>query len=135
MVADDDPVARAVLRAVLELEGYEVAAAADGDEVVRLAAADPPPAALVVDRAVTGPTSSRLLARLREQAGGAAPPPLVLLSHRADGATRGVVAATAGLDGATPEPDPLDAGADALLTVPFAPVELLDVLDALLAER
>ncbi len=47
LTADDDPVTSQILLAYLEVEGYEVLLAADGDEAIALAKANPPDAVIL----------------------------------------------------------------------------------------
>ena len=115
LLAEDDPALRRYLGVVLGRAGYEVLAAADGIEALKLALSTP--VSVVVTDAVmprlTGPELCRLLRARRESAA----PPVVLLT---------------GLDAAA---HPTDAAStpDARLTKPVRTDELLACLARLLA--
>ena len=110
---DDEPAVREALRRALQLEGYEVALAADGAEALT-ALADRPADAVVLD--VLMPSMDGLEACRRLRAGGDRTP-VLMLTARVEVADR-----VAGLD----------AGADDYLVKPFALEELLARLRALL---
>jgi len=110
---DDEPAVREALRRALQLEGYEVALAADGAEALT-ALADRPADAVVLD--VLMPRMDGLEACRRLRAGGDRTP-VLMLTARVEVADR-----VAGLD----------AGADDYLVKPFALEELLARLRALL---
>ncbi len=110
---DDEPAVREALRRALQLEGYEVALAADGAEALT-ALADRPADAVVLD--VLMPRMDGLVACRRLRAGGDRTP-VLMLTARVE-----VVDRVAGLD----------AGADDYLVKPFALEELLARLRALL---
>ena len=110
---DDEPAVREALRRALQLEGYEVALAADGAEALT-ALADRPADAVVLD--VLMPRMDGLEACRRLRAGGDRTP-VLMLTARVEVADR--------VSG-------LDAGADDYLVKPFALEELLARLRALL---
>ena len=66
VVADDDPVLRALLQMKLEAEGHHVTVACDGDEALRLATTDPPEL-LVLDVAMPGIDGLEVTRLLRER--------------------------------------------------------------------
>ncbi len=66
VVADDDPVLRALLQLKLEAEGHRVTLASDGDEALHLVTTDPPEL-LVLDVVMPGIDGLELTRRLREQ--------------------------------------------------------------------
>jgi two-component system response regulator MprA len=114
LVVDDERAVRESLRRALELEGYEVELAEDGEQaLVRLDAAAAVDAA-ILDVLMPGIDGLEVCRRLR--AGGNAVP-VLMLTARAEVDSR-----VAGLD----------AGADDYLPKPFALAELLARLRALL---
>lgn len=113
LVADDDQALRAALERALRFEGYAVALAADGDEVISQVRAHPPDL-VVLDLAMPGTGGVEACRRLRAE--GNHVPVLMLTARDA------VSARVAGLD----------AGADDYLVKPFALQELLARLRALL---
>ena len=114
LVVDDERAVRESLRRALELEGYEVELAEDGDEALARLAADGQPDAVVLD--VLMPTIDGLEVCRRLRATGSSLP-VLMLTARAEIENR-----VAGLD----------AGADDYLPKPFALEELLARLRALL---
>jgi len=80
VVADDDPVLRALLQMKLESEGHRVTLASDGDEALQLATTDPPEL-LVLDVVMPGIDGLEVTRRLRERPETAALP-IVLLTGR-----------------------------------------------------
>lgn len=125
LLVDADTFARTVLTTVLDEAGYDVVRADDGTGL-RSAAAARSVDAIVLADPVGGTPGREVLARLRSDA-ATADTPVVLLAGAAQRP-----ATDDGADTMQPD-DPLDAGAQAMLTVPFPPVHLLDVLDQLLA--
>jgi two-component system, OmpR family, response regulator MprA len=113
LVADDDQALRAALERALRFEGYAVALAADGDEVISQVRAHPPDL-VVLDLAMPGTSGVEACRRLRAEGNHV---PVLMLTAR-----DGVSARVAGLD----------AGADDYLVKPFALQELLARLRALL---
>jgi len=113
LVADDDQALRAALERALRFEGYAVALAADGDEVISQVRAHPPDL-VVLDLAMPGTGGVEACRRLRAEGNHV---PVLMLTAR-----DGVSARVAGLD----------AGADDYLVKPFALQELLARLRALL---
>jgi DNA-binding response OmpR family regulator len=80
VVADDDPVLRALLQMKLQAEGHNVTLACDGDEALRLASASPPEL-LVLDVVMPGIDGLEVTRRLREQP-ETSRLPIVLLTGR-----------------------------------------------------
>jgi two-component system response regulator MprA len=114
LVVDDERAVRDSLRRALELEGYEVELAEDGQEALDRVAAAPEPDAVILD--VLMPVLDGLEACRRLRRSGSRLP-VLLLTAKAEVGDR-----VAGLD----------AGADDYLTKPFALEELLARLRALL---
>lgn len=113
-VVDDEPAVRESLRRALELEGYDVDLAADGEEAMVTLGGDRDPDALILDILMPGMDGLEVCRRLRA-AGNEVP--ILMLTARAEVDSR-----VAGLD----------AGADDYLPKPFALAELLARLRALL---
>jgi DNA-binding response OmpR family regulator len=80
VLADDDPVLRALLQMKLQAEGHEVILACDGEEALRVASANPP-ALLVLDVVMPGLDGLEVTRRLRERPETASLP-IVLLTGR-----------------------------------------------------
>jgi two-component system, OmpR family, response regulator MprA len=114
LIVDDERAVRESLRRALELEGYEVELAADGEEALdRLDVALPADAA-ILDVLMPGIDGLEVCRRLRMSGNSV---PVLMLTARAEIDSR-----VAGLD----------AGADDYLSKPFALAELLARLRALL---
>ena len=113
-MVDDERAVRDSLRRALELEGYEVELAEDGEQALRRLEADPQPDAVILDVLMPGADGLEVCRRLRS-AGNAVP--VLMLTARSEVDSR-----VAGLD----------AGADDYLSKPFALAELLARLRALL---
>ena len=114
LVVDDERAVRESLRRALELEGYEVELAEDGEQALARFDASSPVDAAILDVLMPGIDGLEVCRRLR--AGGNAVP-VLMLTARAEVDSR-----VAGLD----------AGADDYLPKPFALAELLARLRALL---
>jgi two-component system, OmpR family, response regulator MprA len=114
LVVDDERAVRESLQRALELEGYAVELAADGEEAIERLSAPTPADAVILDVLMPGIDGLEVCRRLR--AGGSAVP-VLMLTARAEIDSR-----VAGLD----------AGADDYLPKPFALAELLARLRALL---
>jgi two-component system response regulator MprA len=114
LVVDDERAVRESLRRALELEGYEVELAEDGDVALARLAANGQPDAVILDVLMPTVDGLEVCRRLR-RAGNAIP--VLMLTARAEVDSR-----VAGLD----------AGADDYLPKPFALEELLARLRALL---
>jgi len=114
MVVDDERAVRESLRRALELEGYEVELAEDGDDALARIAAASHPDALILDVLMPTMDGLEVCRRLRRDGNSV---PVLLLTARAEVESR-----VAGLD----------AGADDYLPKPYALEELLARLRALL---
>jgi two-component system, OmpR family, response regulator MprA len=114
LVVDDERAVRDSLRRALELEGYRVELAEDGEQALRRLDLEPVPDAVILDVLMPGADGLEVCRRLRS-AGNAVP--VLMLTARAEIDSR-----VAGLD----------AGADDYLPKPFALAELLARLRALL---
>ncbi len=114
LVVDDDPVILRLLRVNFEMEGYEVATAADGEEGLAVARRARPDV-VVSDVMMPRLDGLAFAAALRADA-GLARVPIVLLSAKAQHAD-----IDAGLD-----------VADDYVTKPFDPLELLERVAALI---
>ena len=114
LVVDDERAVRESLRRALELEGYEVELAGDGEEALRWLESKAEPDALILDVLMPGIDGLEVCRRLRR---GGSRLPVLMLTARAEVENR-----VAGLD----------AGADDYVTKPFALEELLARLRALL---
>ncbi len=113
LVIDDDPGVRRLVKDVLELEGFEVAVAADGYAGLRQIEQDRPDC-VVLDVMMPGLDGHAVLTRIR--AGGGRHLPVVMLTAAADD-NQAWQAWTEGVD--------------YFLAKPFEPVELLRYLEQL----
>jgi len=114
LVVDDERAVRDSLQRALELEGYRVELAEDGEQALRRLDLEPPPDAVILDVLMPGADGLEVCRRLR---GAGNEVPVLMLTARAEIDSR-----VAGLD----------AGADDYLPKPFALAELLARLRALL---
>jgi two-component system, OmpR family, response regulator MprA len=114
MVVDDERAVRESLRRALELEGYEVELAEDGDDALARLAGASHPDALILDVLMPTVDGLEVCRRIRRDGNTV---PVLMLTARAEVESR-----VAGLD----------AGADDYLPKPFALEELLARLRALL---
>jgi two-component system response regulator MprA len=114
LVVDDERAVRDSLRRALELEGYQVELAEDGEQAMRRLDLEPTPDAVILDVLMPGADGLEVCRRLRQAGNGV---PVLMLTARAEIDSR-----VAGLD----------AGADDYLSKPFALAELLARLRALL---
>jgi CheY-like chemotaxis protein len=108
LVVEDNEALRENLAEALELEGYPVVLAANGNAALERLAEDPPPAVVLLDLLMPGMGGEELLGRIRQEP---------RLSHVRVVITTGVTGARARA-----------AGADAVLTKPFGVKELLAAL-------
>ena len=111
---DDERAVRDSLRRALELEGYEIALAVDGEAALRALESEQQPDAVILDLLMPGIDGLEVCRRARRRGGRF---PVLMLTARDEVENR-----VAGLD----------AGADDYLTKPFALEELLARLRALL---
>ena len=114
LVVDDERAVRESLRRALELEGYEIELAADGQEALYRLETNDQPDAVVLDVLMPGVDGLEVCRRLRK---GGSQVPVLMLTARDEVENR-----VAGLD----------AGADDYVTKPFALEELLARVRALL---
>jgi two-component system response regulator MprA len=114
LVVDDERAVRDSLRRALELEGYRVELAEDGEQALRRLDLEPAPDAVILDVLMPGADGLEVCRTIRG-VGNAVP--VLMLTARAEIDSR--------VEG-------LDAGADDYLPKPFALAELLARLRALL---
>ncbi len=114
LVVDDERAVRESLRRALELEGYQVELAEDGEQALERVGGITAPDAVILDVLMPGIDGLEVCRRLRADANTV---PVLMLTARAEVDSR-----VAGLD----------AGADDYLPKPFALAELLARLRALL---
>ncbi|HMI98324.1 MAG TPA: response regulator transcription factor [Gaiellaceae bacterium] len=114
LVVDDERAVRDSLRRALELEGYEIELAADGNEALDRVESSEEPDAIILDVLMPGMDGLEVCRRLR---GDGRTLPVLMLTARTEVEDR-----VAGLD----------AGADDYVTKPFALEELLARVRALL---
>jgi two-component system, OmpR family, response regulator MprA len=114
LVVDDERAVRESLRRALELEGYQVELADDGEQALERVGGTAAPDAVILDVLMPGIDGLEVCRRLRAEANAV---PVLMLTARAEVDSR-----VAGLD----------AGADDYLPKPFALAELLARLRALL---
>lgn len=111
LVVDDDEMIRRLVRAVLEADEFEVAEARDGETALQLASATQP-SVVVLDVMMPGLDGVEVCRRLdHEQV------KVVVLTARDDPKL---------------EVEARAAGADAFMTKPFSPMELLDLVGELM---
>ena len=114
LVVDDERAVRESLRRALELEGYQVELAEDGERALERVASPSAPDAVILDVLMPGIDGLEVCRRLRAEDNAV---PVLMLTARSEVDSR-----VAGLD----------AGADDYLPKPFALAELLARLRALL---
>jgi two-component system, cell cycle response regulator len=114
LVVDDDELTREVLDTVLDLEDYDVETVADGESALA-AVRDDPPDVVVLDVMMPDVDGFEVCRRLK-----------------ADPATDGVpVILLTALTGSEDRAEGERCGADAFLTKPFSPLELIHRVEAL----
>src|SRR5438093_10457538 len=114
LVVDDERAVRESLRRALELEGYEVELAGDGEEALYRLGSNGEPDAMILDVLMPGVDGLEVCRRLRREGNHI---PVLMLTARDEVENRVVG---------------LDAGADDYVTKPFALEELLARVRALL---
>ena len=114
LVVDDERAVRESLRRALELEGYEIELAGDGNEALNRLESSEEPDAMILDVLMPGVDGLEVCRRIR---GAGSKLPVLMLTARTEVEDR-----VAGLD----------AGADDYVTKPFALEELLARVRALL---
>ncbi len=112
LVVDDDEMIRRLVRAVLEADEFEVAEARDGATALELAS-QAKPSVVVLDVMMPGLDGVEVCRRLEHDK-----VKVVILTARDDPKL---------------EAEARLAGADAFMTKPFAPMELLDLVGELMA--
>jgi two-component system response regulator MprA len=117
LVVDDERAVRESLRRALELEGYEIELAEDGEQALQRLEANGEPDAMVLDVLMPKVDGLEVCRRLRSSGSRL---PVLMLTARVEVENR--------VEG-------LDAGADDYVTKPFALEELLARLRALLRRR
>jgi len=115
LVVDDDPVIQKLLSVNFEMEGYRVVTASDGEEALDRVLSEAP-AVVVLDVMMPKVDGIEVLRRIRANPGTGSTP-VLLLSAKAQ---------------AKDIEDGMAAGADAYLTKPFEPLDLLDRVALLL---
>jgi CheY-like chemotaxis protein len=115
LVVDDDPVIQKLLSVNFEMEGYRVVTASDGEEALDRVLSEAP-AVVVLDVMMPKVDGIEVLRRIRANPGTGSTP-VLLLSAKAQ---------------AQDIEDGMAAGADAYLTKPFEPLDLLDRVALLL---
>ena len=115
LVVDDDPVIQKLLSVNFEMEGYRVVTASDGEEALDRVLSEAP-AVVVLDVMMPKVDGIEVLRRIRANPGTGSTP-VLLLSAKAQ---------------ANDIEDGMAAGADAYLTKPFEPLDLLDRVALLL---
>jgi DNA-binding response OmpR family regulator len=118
LVCDNEDVMRDLVRATLNHGEYELIDARDGDEGLELAGREQPDL-ILLDMMMPGRTGLEVAGALREQA-DFAETPIVMLTARTQATDR------AAAD---------EAGATRFLAKPFSPLELIAVVEELLADR
>jgi CheY-like chemotaxis protein len=116
LICDNEEPMRALVRASLALEDYEIVEARDGDEALERARTLRPDL-IVLDVQMPGRTGFEVLQELRADP-ELARTPVLMLTARAQASDREAAAAV---------------GADRYLPKPFSPVELAAVVEELLA--
>jgi CheY-like chemotaxis protein len=115
VVIDDDPHLRSLLRATLDAAAFEVIEASDGPEA--RAMLDPLPALVVLDWHLPGTAGGDILREIKQ---ADATLPVIVLTGDARSGERALA-------------DSL--GADAYLTKPFSPLQLLNTIERLVLKR
>ena len=78
LVIDDQPGFRTFLQRILEVDGYQVELAADGEEALATLAGAPAPCVVLVDLLMPGVNGLTFIARLRERYGASRFPVIVI---------------------------------------------------------
>ena len=82
LVADDEPVSRTVVGAMLKKAGYSVIHATDGEEAWQKLDCDEPPALALLDWEMPGLQGPEVIQRIRARGGETSPTYLILLTAR-----------------------------------------------------
>lgn len=118
LLAEDDPHIQLLIQRKLETAGYQVRAASNGVEALRLAL-DSPPRIMLLDIMLPGMSGLEVCRRVKTEMGAKAPP-IIIVSSR--GSYSDVEA------GRT-------AGADDYLIKPFSPRDLLEHVENFIYRR
>lgn len=118
LLCDDESVLRELVRATLESDDYAIVEASDGEESLDLARRLRPDI-VVLDMMMPGRSGLDVLRELRSDP-GLTSIPVVMLTARARAADMNAA---------------LEAGADRYLAKPFSPLELISVVEELLAQE
>ena len=116
LIVDDDEAVRSLLRLTLPAEGHDVVEARDGDHALELVSAGVPDLVLL-DWRMPGRPGAEIL---RELKGRYPAVPVVVVTVEPAKEQRDLAESL---------------GADAFLTKPFSPLQLLETVERLLAER
>ena len=118
LIVDDDPIILDIVTTVLDLEDFSVSTAEDGETALELVAKEPPDV-MVLDVMMPGMSGLEVCATIRDskEHGGL---PIVMLTARDTDEDR-----RAGME----------AGADAYLSKPFSPLELIQVIEQLMSVK
>lgn len=116
LIVDDDEVIRRLVRITLPQDDYEFLEAEDGDHALELSNGGAP-ALVVLDWRMPGRNGGEVLAELKSRHPHT---PVIMLTAERNAAPREVSERL---------------GADAFLTKPFSPLELLATVERLLADR
>lgn len=114
LVVDDDEVLRTLLRLTLPREGLALVEAGDGEEALALIEGQPPDL-VVLDWRLPGRSGGEVLLELKQRHPAL---PVIVLTAEDRALPRGLAGAL---------------NADAFLTKPFSPLELLGLIERLLA--
>ena len=117
LIVDDDEGTRALVRASLELEGFDVREAASGPEGLSVLEQDPPDL-ILLDVMMPQMDGWEMLRRVQEQHGGAIP--VVMFSGQVDEASAG---------------EAVERGASGFIGKPFDPRQLIDRAKQILGAR
>lgn len=117
LVVDDDPLILRILSTILDLEEFDVQTAENADEALALLESAAP-ALVVTDVMMPGMDGFELCSKIKADHGPKLP--VILLTARED-------------DDAVRQSQ--ECGADAYLTKPFSPLELIDAIESLLGGR
>ena len=82
LVADDEPVSRTVVAAMLKKAGYAVIHATDGEEAWKKLDCDEPPALALLDWEMPGLQGPEVIQKIRARGGETSPTYLILLTAR-----------------------------------------------------
>lgn len=106
LVADDDPMARALLTALCQGQGWEVRLAADAMQTLMFAVRDPKPDVILLDLKMPAGTGMKALERLRTTSRTAGIPVVVVSGSASDPAVVAEVEALGVVGVMSKPPDP-----------------------------